>query len=542
LPALRKRTPETLRLSGTPASPGLARGALVIVGDLDPVGAEAVAGGDPAAALRAALEQAARQLTQLAAGVREDQTAAAAILELQTALLEDPVMTDPAFEAIAAGASPEKAWLTAAELQIRDYREAADPYFRARTADLIDLRDRVLRCLRGTAAAVLPGDAILIARDLPPSRFLEISWCGGGIALHEGSPQSHLSMLARARGVPMLVGVPSADLAAHREALLDADRGDLVASPDPVVAREFASRQSAALVSEAAERSFRSRPAQLPSGERVLVQINVNDVGELPGLDAGHCDGVGLVRTELLLRRMADLTDEELQFEAYRRVMTWAEGKPVTIRTLDAGADKPIAGYTVAGESNPFLGVRGLRLSLRKPEILTVQLRALARAAALGPLKVMAPMVTLPGELERFRRLMAEAVRSLQASGVDCRTPSVGMMVEVPAAAVAIDLFETDFVSIGSNDLVQYLTACSRDSAELAALQDPLQPGVMRLIRAVIEHARIRGIEVSVCGDMASDPRYVPALLEVGLRCFSVGPAALGRVKKAICAAEAAED
>jgi phosphoenolpyruvate-protein phosphotransferase (PTS system enzyme I) len=525
--------PEPVCLAGAPASSGLARGRLVLLDDPGPGGQTRGAGAAPA--LASALEEARRQLGALVGAVQGDDDATA-LLEFQSAMLDDPVVTAPAFEALGAGGdtSAEEAWSAAAELQIALYRDAADPYFRGRAIDLEDLRDRVLRCLAGATAATAAGDAILVARDLPPSRFLEITWAGGGIALREGSAQSHVALLARARGVPMVVGVGGADLGGHGEALLDGDEGRLVASPDARAIAAFSARPAAAGAAAAAERAFRAGPALLPDGEQVLVQLNLDDPGELETLEAAHCDGVGLVRTELLLRRMADLTDEERQLAAYRRVLAWAAGKPVTIRTLDAGGDKPIEGYTLEGESHPFLGVRGLRLSLLRPEVLAVQLRALARAAVFGPLRVMAPMVTLPAELVELRRLMAEAVGRLTAAGVPCRAPPLGMMVEVPAAALALDLFEADFVSLGSNDLVQYLTASCRDSTRLAALQDPLQPGVLRLIERVIDDARKRGLEVSVCGDMASDPRCVPALLAAGLRCFSVAPAALGRVKMAI--------
>jgi phosphotransferase system enzyme I (PtsI) len=206
----------------------------------------------------------------------------------------------------------------------------------------------------------------------------------------------------------------------------------------------------------------------------------------------------------------------------------------VTIRTLDAGGDKPIAGYTLDGEANPFLGVRGLRLSLQHPEALTTQLRALARAAALGPLKVMVPMVTSPRELDRVRVLLDGAIAQLAGVGLDYAVPELGIMVEVPAAALAIDLFDAAFLSIGSNDLIQYVTASSRDSGNLAALQDPLQPAVLRLIHEVVRHADAHSIPVSLCGDMASDVRCIPALLDMGLRSLSVAPAAVARVKSAI--------
>ena len=235
-----------------------------------------------------------------------------------------------------------------------------------------------------------------------------------------------------------------------------------------------------------------------------------------------------------MLRDAADLANEEKQYEAYRRILRWADGRPVTFRTFDAGGDKPIAGYTIDGEADPFLGMRGLRLSLLHPEALITQFRALARAATLAPLKVMVPMVTSPRELDRARVLLDGAIAGLRKQGIECMRPELGMMVEVPAAALAIDLFEAEFLSIGSNDLIQYVTASSRDSSPLAALQDPLQPAVLRLIHDVVKYADAHGISVSLCGDMASDVRCIPALLGVGLRCLSVAPSAVARVKSVI--------
>jgi phosphotransferase system enzyme I (PtsI) len=265
-----------------------------------------------------------------------------------------------------------------------------------------------------------------------------------------------------------------------------------------------------------------------------MVLINVADGSELDQINVDHCDGIGLVRTELLLRTKEDLVDEEKQYRSYRRIVEWAMGKPVTIRTLDAGGDKPIPGYTVDGEANPFLGLRGVRLSLLHPEVLTTQLRALARAAALGPLKIMIPMVTGPRELDHVRSILEATVSNLRHAGVSCTMPELGIMVEVPAAAMTIDQFDAEFYSIGTNDLIQYVTACSRDSSQLSALQDPLQPAMLRLVRKVVEYANKNGIDVSVCGEMASDVRCVAALLDIGLRHVSVAPAALGRIKSAI--------
>jgi len=216
--------------------------------------------------------------------------------------------------------------------------------------------------------------------------------------------------------------------------------------------------------------------------------------------------------------------------------MRWARGRPVTIRTLDAGGDKPIPGLTPDGESNPFLGLRGLRLSLARPDVFRVQLRALARAAAEGDLKVMLPMVTRPQELEATRALFRKAVSELVAAGIPAGMPKLGMMVEVPSAALNIAAFDADFYSIGSNDLVQYVTAAGRDCESVRELYDPLEPGVLELIHRVVQHGKLTGREVSLCGDMASDPRYLPALLDTGLRAISVAPARLAGAKAQIAA------
>jgi phosphotransferase system enzyme I (PtsI) len=241
------------------------------------------------------------------------------------------------------------------------------------------------------------------------------------------------------------------------------------------------------------------------------------------------------MRSEFLFRDGAPLPDEETQYRAYRRFLEWADGKPVTIRTLDIGGDKPIRGLTPEGETNPFLGLRGVRLTLAHEQVFRTQLRALARAAVHGNLKVMIPMVTVPAELARSAALFAACVAEFDAAGMPCRLPPLGIMVEVPAVAVAPELFaDAHFFSIGSNDLTQYVTASSRDDARVAALNDPGHPAVLRLIEQVAGYGQRSGVPVSLCGDMASDPRHLEALLAAGLTSLSVAPARLARVKAAI--------
>jgi phosphotransferase system enzyme I (PtsI) len=457
----------------------------------------------------------------------------AAILEFQAAMLADGELIGPALAAIGAGASADSAWSAALAEQIEAYQVSDNEYFRARAADLTDLRDRVLRNLAGTEAEDLPPGAILIGDDITPTRFLETNWsAGGGIALAAGSAASHVAMLARSRGVPMVVGLGSLEGNGHAEALLDGERGMIVLSPGQAEKRAFESRRL--LLSAAAARAaeFLGGPAATADGTPIGVMVNVARPDEVDRLDATACDGVGLMRTEFLFSH--GLPNEETQYRAYAKVLDWAAGRPVTIRTVDAGGDKPVPGFTV-DEDNPFLGLRGVRLSLARPEVFRIQLRALARAAIRGNLKVMLPMVTVPAEIDAAARLLDAMVAELSAEGVPAARPPLGIMVEVPAVAIVPEAFASaDFFSIGSNDLTQYVTAAARDSAHVAELNDVAHPAVMRLIADVAAFGARSGIAVSLCGDAAGDPAHVPALLEAGLRTLSVAPAALGPVKAAI--------
>ena len=457
---------------------------------------------------------------------------AEAILAFQIALLEDDNLATPAFALIAGGEIANRAWSTAIDPEIVSYEEASDSYFRARASDLRDLRDRVLRHLAGEADQIVPAGVVVAADDMPPSMFLATDWRGGGLVLRRGSPSSHVAILARSRGVPMIVGVDVDHLHDGKDALLDGDAGVLIVDPDTETRAIYCRRQAEQSELRQAAASFRG-PVFTAAGEPVQVMINVTGLAELRGLDPAEVDGIGLMRTEFLFQRRENLPTEEEQYQIYQRMLEWAAGKPVTIRTLDAGGDKPIAGLTQAGDVNPFLGVRGVRLSLRHLDVFRAQLRALARAAVAGNLKVMIPMVTVPEELDRCRALLEEAVGELRREGRQAQMPPLGMMVEVPAAALTIEDFNADFFSIGSNDLIQYVAAASRDEPQLADLARPSR-AVFGLIGYVVKYADRWGRETSLCGDLAGDPEQVAALLDQGLRTFSVSPGALGLVKAAI--------
>ncbi|RVD06620.1 phosphoenolpyruvate--protein phosphotransferase, partial [Mesorhizobium sp. M7A.F.Ca.ET.027.02.1.1] len=362
---------------------------------------------------------------------------------------------------------------------------------------------------------------------------LETDWSsGGGIALRAGSTASHVAMLARSRGVPMIVGLGASPAHLAGIALLDAEHGGIVVSPSRTEIAAF--RQSCASFSARRNRAgtFLARPAVTKTGRAVRVQLNIADPSEVDGIDIATCDGVGLMRTEFLFGKT--LPDEGTQYRAYRKVLEWAGDKPVTIRTVDAGGDKPVPGFTIE-ESNPFLGLRGIRLSLARPEVFRVQIRALLRAAVHGNLKVMFPMIAIVEEYRQAAAMFAEEQTALAARGIASKMPPLGIMVEVPSVAILPEAFaDAAFFSIGSNDLTQYVMAAARDNSAVAHLNSVRHPAVLRLIAAVTAFGEQEKIPVSLCGDAGGDPASIPSLLEAGLRDLSVAPAQLAMAKAAI--------
>ncbi|HDR9757516.1 TPA: phosphoenolpyruvate--protein phosphotransferase [Burkholderia cepacia ATCC 25416] len=526
----------SLILMGRPASTGFAAGSQMRIDMSSGASKRRAPNADTAIeleALRAAIETAADQLQALIERVDTD---GGEIIAFQLALAEDRELIEPIFAAIRQGVSADKAWRAALDYEIETYEASTNDYFRARASDLKDVRDRVLACLFGEHSpdASLNG-VVVVSRDLSPSRFLAIDWTrGNAIVLTEGSTTSHVAMLARAKGVPMIVGLQGNIPADASEILVDAVGGRVIVGPTDDDRKQFHLLMERDALERITIERLIHRPTATRDGVSVTVSVNVADVAELDGLNADVCDGVGLVRTELLFAGKSAQPTEDFQYGVYCRILDWAAGRPVIVRTLDAGGDKPIAGLTIDGERNPFLGVRGVRLSLAHPEQFRVQLRALARAAVHGNLKVMVPMVTVPAELEAVRSLFHEEVESLTRTGIAAKVPALGMMIEVPATAIAPDVFKADFFSIGSNDLTQYVTAAGRDNESVSGLADPLNPGVLRLIANVVRYGHCAGLSVSLCGDAAADPRVLPQLLACGLRSISVGIASIGRIKAAI--------
>jgi phosphotransferase system enzyme I (PtsI) len=520
-----------MRIHGRCAAPGFALGPIHRVvarrGSYQPSGSPKTEAARLAAAIASAL-------ATLEASMGEANGEASDMLGFQVAMLADAALAERAFHAIEAGDRADQAWATALDQEIAGYLDSTEEHFRARASDLRDIKARVSDCLTGASQQPIPRGAVVVADDLPPSQFLATDWTDSALLLRSGSPTSHVAILARARGVPMVVGL-NGDLAAGRFAAVDAAAGAVIIDPSPEERQLFAVRRQAEAEARRDVALRVNEPALTADGERVTVLLNISDPRELEALDPATCDGIGLVRTELLFEGRS-LPDEEHQLAVYRRIAEWAGSLPTTIRTLDAGGDKPIPGLTPEGESNPFLGLRGVRLTLAHPQVFRTQLRALARAAAHGAIEVMIPMIAVPREFNAVRKLMDEVVLELEREGKQHRRPPLGMMVEVPSAAIAIDRFDADFYSIGSNDLVQYVVAAGRDIAGVADLAKADEEAVLRLIVNVVDHGVRTSRKVSLCGDAGGDPAIIPALLICGVRHLSMSPALVASAKAAIAA------
>lgn len=482
-----------------------------------------------------------------------------AFLDLQAIVLQDPVLIDETIALIRTEqCNAEWALIRQFEEVANQFDAIDDPYLKERKADVQQLVERILKSMQGvadlSAALAQQGGApeealpwILVARDIAPADMLLLRQHQfAGFATDSGSPTSHTAILARSLGLPAVVGLGSLHglVSQGEEMVLDAAMGVVMGSLDADLRAHYADQQAGQqLVLERLKR-LRSIEAKTLDGQRVLLQANL-DLPEDAGaaLEAG-CDGVGLFRSEFLFMNRTAAPTEEEQTEAYCKVVNLMAGRPITIRTLDSGADKTVAALAAgrATPANPALALRAIRLCLAEPDLFLTQLRAILRASAHGPVRIMIPLVSGPGEMILARRMIQTAMQQLDAKGLayDKRV-LVGAMIEVPSAAIAIDsmLAHIDFASLGTNDLIQYTLAIDRTDSEVAHLYEPLHPAVLRLIRDVIRACDKASTPISLCGEMAGEPQLCKLLLGLGLRTFSMHPVELLRVKQEVLRARA---
>ncbi len=453
---------------------------------------------------------------------------------------------------------PRRRWPTTTEATAAAILGAAPDDDRGsgqRHAD--EVREIGRRLLRNLAQApfrrlsALPPGAVLVSETLRPADAALLDPARlAGVATEEGSADGHAAVMLRALGLPAVLGVAGLTAAARPGDLAIIDGGAGVVILHPGEAALAAAHH--AVAAYARRRQHLGRLRRLPSvtadGEAVELQANLELPAELPLVTQSGASGIGLLRSEFLFINCDTLPDEATQHETYRRIVAALDPDPVTIRVLDWGGEKESEALQSAGllpvhpEANPALGLRGLRLLLRHPALLEVQLAAILRTAAAGRPRVLLPMVTTVAEVRAARAIMQRVARRLRRRGgkIGEKLPLLGVMIETPAAALSADALalEADFFAIGTNDLTMYALAVDRGGTEVAALYDPLHPGVLRLVRFAIEAALRRHIPVSVCGEMAANPRLVPLLLGMGLRSFSMNASAVPRVKQAIRAAK----
>jgi phosphotransferase system enzyme I (PtsI) len=487
-------------------------------------------------AVVARLSETARRLS---ASGNEDE---AAIFEAHVELAGDPELASGVEERVRDLESPEAAVLAVGEEYAEVFAGMEDEYMAARADDVRDVASQIAAELIGRGAEgleALETPSVVVARNLAPSDTVRIPR-GKALAFvtAEGSKTSHVSIMARSMGIPAVVGVGAAldDVLVARTMAVDGGEGYAIADPDPDTIAAFEARAEEMAAASVVLDEYRHVEARTRDGRRIEVSANLGSASEAEdALDWG-AEGVGLFRTEFLFMERPELPSEEEQYEAYGAVARTFGARPVIIRTLDVGGDKDLPGVDQPAEENPFLGWRGIRMSLDTPSLFRPQLRSILRAGALGNLKVMFPMISDVEELRAAKAMLAECERELEREEAEVGQVEVGIMVETPSAALcARELAaEVSFFSIGTNDLVQYTLAADRGNERLRRLQDADHPAVLELIRITCEAAREEGIWVGVCGEAAGDPALIPRLLELGVTELSMSAPSIPRAKKLI--------
>ncbi len=543
----------TLALHGVSASKGIAIGRVFIVerGQVEvverSVGAELVEA--EVARLRKALRAARAQLRAIRKRIPDAVAGEVApFIDTHLLMLDDVALVKASVALIRErGCNAEWALKLQRDALVAVFDAMEDSYLRSRREDVDHVVSRVQRAL--LRADDVPEDEVprltgrvIVADDLTPADTVLMQHQGVAAFVTEfGGPNSHAAILARSLRIPAVAGVHAARtwLSDEEELIVDGREGVVLAGFDSALRRHFERRQREIARHHAARRKLRGAPAVSADGEAVGLQANVELPTDVDAVASVGAAGVGLYRTEYMFMNRTELPDEGEQYADYSRMVARLRGAPVTIRTLDLGADKQVDGTRPGAPafSNPALGLRAVRLCLREQGLFRPQLRAILRASVHGPVRMMIPMLSNVQELEQVVQVLDECRRELSAAGIafDPRMP-IGAMIEVPAAAVCADLFarRLDFLSIGTNDLIQYTIAIDRVDDEVSYLYDPLNPAVLRLVLNTIRAGQRARIPVAMCGEMAGDARYTRLLLGMGLKEFSVPPNSLLEVKQIV--------
>ena len=470
------------------------------------------------------------------AAAREVGEEDARIFDAHLMLIDDADLLDDVHARIGAGLGAPRAWLDAITAVEAEFAGVHDPYLRARAADVHAVGQQVARALVGAPTMRIDGEGVLVAEDLTPAQVADLDAARvRGIVLASGSPTGHSAILARSRAIPAVVaaGPPVLAIPTGTTIALDGTTGEVFVDPDEATLRSLAALDEQARARASLALAAARSPAITRDDVEILVGANLGSVADAHAAAAHGADLAGLVRTEFLYLDRQEPPSVDEQVAVYRALAAALGGKRLVLRTLDVGGDKPLGYAPQEPEANPFLGVRGIRLALAQRQLLIDQLRAVVEVAHETPVSLMFPMVSTVDELREVRRLLEETI---EADGRG--TPAglqVGIMVEVPAAALKTQAFadHVDFFSIGTNDLTQYALAAERGNPAVAALGDPLDPGVLQLIDAVCRAAAGRCL-VSVCGELAADEQAAALLVAMGVRELSVAPSSVPGVKQAV--------
>ncbi len=502
----------------------------------------------------AAQDAAQRELEILCAELPPDAPSEmSAFVNLHTLILRDAMLAEATVDLIRTRHyNAEWALIEQLERLGRHFDEIEDEYLRERKADVEQVVERVLKALAGSSFAVAAiadkaastadhGEMIIVAHDIAPADMLQFkTQAFHGFVTDLGGRTSHTAIMARSLGIPAAIGVQQASSLIRQDDLIivDGERGVVIVDPPPIVLEEYIYRQSEKTLEQRKLQRLKFSPTQTLDGTPIGLYANIELPEDAGAALAAGVVGIGLFRTEFLyMHSQHALPDEEEQFDAYRRVIEAMKGLPVTIRTIDVGADKSLDMREVEDMVNPALGLRAIRWSLSEPQMFLTQLRAILRASAFGPVKLLIPMLAHAQEIAQTLDLLAQAKGQCDDAGLVYSSElKLGAMIEIPAAALAIGLFlkHFDFLSIGTNDLIQYTLAIDRSDSAVAHLYDPLHPAVLHLIAHTLRQAKQAGVSVSVCGEMAGDPVFTRLLLGMGLTEFSTHPSQLLVVKQEI--------
>lgn len=498
------------------------------------------------ARLDAALAEVKQGLRSLVAHLPGDApTEARALVEVQAMILDDPLLCDAARQQIVEdGWNAEWVIASQADSLARQFEELDDAYLRERGRDVQQVADRVLKALSGSAGP-LPGagePAIFVAADIAPSDMLSLR-SALGFAIDLGGSTSHTAILARSMNVPAVVGLGRAsELIEDNEWLiLDGEAGLVIVAPDETVLAEYRHRQASTLLERERLKRLIHVPARTLDGMQIDLHANVELPEEAEHAREAGAAGIGLFRTEFLFLNRREPPGEDEQYEAYRKAVKAMRGRPVTIRSLDLGADKVMHSTDLSTITNPALGQRAIRYCLAQPELFLTQLRAILRASAHGPVRLLLPMLINCNEIDQTMRLLTQSrERLLERRQTFDEHMAIGGMIEVPAAALSVGLFlrKLDFLSIGTNDLIQYTLAIDRADHAVSSLYDPFHPAVLRLISMTIRAGQKAGKPVAVCGELAGDYAATRLLLGMGLTQFSMHLASLLTVKREVLQAD----